>query len=115
MLSIEKLKEFGANTEEGLTRCFQKEDFYLMLVKMLMDEPNFALLEEKLEEKDLDGAFEAAHGLKGVVANLAITPLLTPVNEITELLRARTDMDYSDLREQIREKREELRKIIEEE
>ena len=114
MLSIETLRQYGADVEEGLTRCFQNEQFYLRLVKMILEEPNFAALKSKLEEKDLKGAFEAAHGLKGVCANLALTPLCRPVNEITELLRAETEMDYAPLLEQILNGKEELRKLIEE-
>ena len=41
-------------------------------------------------------AFEAAHALKGVLGNLALTPIYDPVSEMTELLRARnTTADYA--------------------
>ncbi|MBQ8941092.1 MAG: hypothetical protein IJ062_04590 [Firmicutes bacterium] len=42
-------------------------------------------------------AFDTAHALKGMYANIFITPVLTPISEITELLRARTQTDYSAL------------------
>ena len=32
--------------------------------------------------------------LKGVLGNLAITPLFEPMSEITELLRVKEDADY---------------------
>ena len=32
MLTIDSLRRFGANTEEGLSRCMDNEDFYLRLV-----------------------------------------------------------------------------------
>ena len=98
MLNIESLKEYGADVEEALTRCYGNEEFYLKLVGMMLNEASFTNLDKALAENDLSGAFEAAHALKGVCANLALTPLLEPVKEITELLRARTEMDYSDLR-----------------
>ena len=44
-------------------------------------------LEQALENKDAKTAFEYAHALKGVYANLALTPLYTPTAELTELLR----------------------------
>ena len=50
-------------------------------------------------------AFEAAHALKGVLGNLSLTPLYEPVQEITELLRNRTEMDYTPLLETILEQR----------
>ena len=54
-------------------------------------------IEKRFRGFTLRTAFEAAHSLKGVLANLAITPLLEPIKEITELLRAETQMDYSEL------------------
>ena len=48
-----------------------------------------------LEAGDLDAAFEAAHALKGVTGNLALTPIYEPVQVVTELLRSRTETDYS--------------------
>lgn len=31
MLTIEKLREYGANVDDGLTRCMGKEDFFFFL------------------------------------------------------------------------------------
>ena len=97
MLSIESLREFGANVDEGLSRCMGKEDFYLRMVKMALSPDGYNALKAAIEANDLNAAFEAAHSLKGVLANLALTPILKPASEITELLRARTEMDYSAL------------------
>ena len=47
-----------------------------------------------VEAGDKDAAFEAAHQLKGVLGNLALTPMYEPVAEMTELLRARADAEY---------------------
>lgn len=95
MLTVDSLKAFGANTEEGLGRCMNNEAFYLRLVGMALQDGNYEALRTSLEAGDLKAAFEAAHSLKGVLANLALTPLLAPVNEMTELLRASTETDYS--------------------
>ena len=96
MLTVEALKEYGADTGEGLKRCMNNEAFYLRLVKMLDQDTHLDQLGKALEEKDLDEAFENAHALKGVLANLSLTPVLKPVSEMTELLRTRTDTDYSE-------------------
>ena len=77
-----------------------------------MDEKSFDKLREALAADNLDEAFEAAHALKGVLGNLALTPIYDKVVEITELLRARTEMDYSSLEAEINAKREELRELI---
>lgn len=106
MLTIDTLKEFGANTDEGMSRCFGNADFYLRLVKSVTAEQGFDTLRDAVENKDLDAAFEAAHALKGVLGNLSLTPIYEPVCEITELLRAKTDTDYTALINQITEQKE---------
>ena len=108
MITIEKLKEFGANIEEGLGRCYGNETLYLRLVKMIPGEANFDKLKDALEQGDLDSAFEAAHALKGVLGNLSLTPMFEQCSEITELLRARTEMDYTPLLNKLLEQRDTL-------
>jgi hypothetical protein len=97
MISVEKLKSLGVNVEEGLARCMNKEDFYLMLVNKALADNKLELLEQQIKNKDLDGAFETAHALKGMYANLSLDPVTKPVVEITELLRGRNDVDYTAL------------------
>ena len=80
---------------------------------MLNNETNFDRLSEAVDAGDLDAAFEAAHALKGVLGNLSLTPAYDKVCEITELLRARTDMDYSALMAEIREQQRILREMCE--
>jgi len=108
MITIEKLKNFGADTDEGLTRCYGNESLYLRLVNMMSADANFDMLESALNSGDLDKAFEAAHALKGVLGNLSLTPMYDIVCEITELLRARTETDYSALLSELLSKRNTL-------
>ena len=112
-MTIDDLKRFGADTEEGLHRCMGNENFYLRLVKMMPKDQNFTILYDSIGKGDLDAAFEAAHALKGALGNLSITALFDPVQEITELLRSRTQMDYTPLVSKIREKHQELEKLCE--
>ena len=97
MITIDNLAELGANVGEGVARCMGKEDFYLKLVNMVVADDGYERLKAAIEAHDLDEGFERAHALKGVFANLSLTPLTRPVSEMTELLRARTDTDYSQL------------------
>ena len=108
MLTIDKLKDFGANTEEGLGRCYGNEMLYLRLVNMIPAEANFSVLENAIAQGNLDKAFEAAHALKGVLGNLSLTPMYEKCSEITELLRARTDTDYTPLLSDLLSKRDAL-------
>ncbi|MCR4674822.1 MAG: Hpt domain-containing protein [Lachnospiraceae bacterium] len=97
MLSVEALEEYGANTKEAIARCANKEDLYLKLVKRIPTDKGFDRLKDALDAGNLDEAFEAAHGLKGIVANLSLTPLLTPISDITEKTRAKEEADYGPL------------------
>ncbi len=108
MLTIEKLKELGANTDEGLTRCMNNEQFYFRLIGKAMSDNSFEKLKTAVETGDLDTAFELAHALKGVTGNLALTQLYNPISEMTELLRDRTQTDYSAYLDTIIDRKEAL-------
>ena len=108
MLTIEKLRAWGADVDEAMARCLNNEAFYLRLVDKGLQDPSFDRLKEAIAAGDLDKAFEAAHALKGVLANLALMPILDPVREITELLRARTQTDYAPLLTDIDEQKARL-------
>jgi HPt (histidine-containing phosphotransfer) domain-containing protein len=108
MITIEKLNAFGADTAEGLGRCFGNEALYLKLVATIPSESNFKKLKNALGAGNLDDAFLAAHALKGVLGNLSLTPLYTKVVEITDLLRNKTNTNYSALLSDILNKQEEL-------
>ena len=108
MATIEQLAAFGADVKTGIGRCMGSEDFYLRMVGMIRNDRNFEALKKAVAENDLTAAFEAAHALKGVLANLSLTPILDPVSEMTELLRARTEMDYQPLLQKTEQEMEKL-------
>ena len=97
MLTIDKLKEYGADVETGLARCVNNEALYLRLVNMCIKELSENELKAALDTGNLDKAFEVAHKLKGGVTNLALEPVASPVCELTELLRNKTPGDYDGL------------------
>ncbi len=111
MITIESLREFGADVDTGLARCLGKEDFYIKMVNLGLKDPRFVAIKAELDSKNLTAAFEMAHALKGVVGNLALTPLYEPLEKITNLLRANTDTDYSEIYEEIKNKYEKLLSI----
>lgn len=94
MLTMEALREFGADTGDGLGRCLNNETMYLRFVNMALDDASFGRLAAAVEAGDRKAAFEAAHAIKGVMGNLALTPLYEAASEMTELLRADQDADY---------------------
>ena len=92
MLTMDDLREWGADVEEGLRRCFDREDFYLRLVGLQLEDPNFERLEEAILAGNARAAFEAAHAIKGATGNLALTPIYAPVVAIAEKLRGQSAM-----------------------
>ena len=96
-MTIEQLKAFGCNVEEGLERCMNNESFYLMLVNKFIVSTDLSKLENSLKENDLETAFKEAHSLKGVCGNLSLTPLFVVASEMVEPLRVKTEMDYTPL------------------
>lgn len=112
MITVEGLKVYGANVDEGLARCMNNEAFYLKLVDKVLKDKGFEELRAAVEANDLDAAFEAAHKLKGVLANLALTPVCEPVNEMVELLRNRSEADYTQYLEKIEEKKRLLENML---
>lgn len=108
MLTLDKLKSFGANTEDGLARCMNNEEFYLKMVNMGLADERFEALGPVLEKGDKTEAFELAHALKGVLGNLAITPIYEPFSEMTELLRSKEDADYVTMYNKVMDQRKKL-------
>ncbi len=96
MITIETLNNYGANTKEGIERCMNNAEFYIMLVNKALADDKLTKLKQQLLDKDLDAAFETAHALKGMYSNLSLDPLTKPVSEMTELLRSRSDVDYGE-------------------
>ncbi|MCR5476565.1 MAG: Hpt domain-containing protein [Lachnospiraceae bacterium] len=107
-MTIEQLREAGVSVEEGLARCMNNEAFYLRMVGMGLADERFGTFEEVLDGGDTTAAFETAHALKGVLANLSLTPVLNPVSHITEILRGREEGDCKALWQEALRERQKL-------
>jgi len=108
VLTIESLRGYGANVDEGLSRCMGNETLYLKLVNTMCDDKSFDIMAEAIDNKDYKTAFERAHALKGAVGNLSLSPLYEEISELTEALRKQEDGDYSQLLQQVLEDKERL-------
>ena len=69
-------------------------------------------VKDAVQNGDLNEGFERAHALKGVLSNVSLTTLAAPISEITEELRARNDIDYSDLLNRIDEELKKYRALL---
>lgn len=112
MLTIDNLKALGADTDDGVRRCLGKEDFYLRMVTMALSNDSFEKLKEAVQNGNLEEGFERAHALKGALGNVSLTTLVDPIIEITEELRARKEMDYSELLDRIDEQLAKYRALL---
>lgn len=77
----------GGGYEEMLAK-FRGDNLISKFLTMFTRDVSFDQLTEKLEAGDTEGAFGAAHNLKGVVLNLNLVCMIAPVNAVTEALRA---------------------------
>ena len=111
-MTIEQLQEFGVDTKEGLTRCMNNEAFYFKMLKMGLNNDQFEKLESALAANNVEEAFESAHALKGVLGNLALTPLYNPVAEMTEMLRAKKSANYVEMYQPVLELRNRLAELM---
>ena len=112
MLTIDALRDYGANVDEGLGRCFNNEAFYLRLVGMGLADANFDKLKAAMDAGDTTAAFEAAHALKGSIGNLSLTPIFEPISALTELLRGKSGpVDGGALLQQIMDQLEKARQL----
>lgn len=85
------VKEFYDETGGGYGEMFGKFGSDVMITKFLTifkRDKSFDSLVEKLDVGDVEGSFQAAHTLKGVVLNLNLQGLKDPVCNIVEALRA---------------------------
>jgi HPt (histidine-containing phosphotransfer) domain-containing protein len=110
-MTIDSLRNYGANVEEGLERCMGMEDFYIEMIELGMSDERFETLEQNLQAKDLEEAFETVHALKGVIGNLALTPLYETICEMTEHLRNKEEIDYKPLYNKLIEQRNQVKEL----
>lgn len=102
-------ERYGADYTVTMERFMFREEMYLRFLNMMLEDENFLKLKTALEADDLEAAFEAAHTLKGVSANMGLTPLYEKVCGVVEPLRSRrTDVMYS---EKIQEIENEMARI----
>lgn len=84
---IEELEDLGCDMEETMERFLNNEELYFDCLGKALDDKSFILLGRTLDEKDTRAAFEHAHNLKGLMANMGLAPIYNEVVAIVEPLR----------------------------
>lgn len=90
---LNELQEWGCSVDTAVGRLLGDEDLYIEFLMEFTNEPGFDMLAVAIDEGRQNDAFEYAHMLKGVIANLGLDPLQQEVIEITEDLREKADME----------------------
>ena len=84
---MDQLRLWGCDMDGALERVADDRELLISCMEMFREDPGFAALEEALNNKDYSTAFDAAHTLKGVAANLGLTPLYQAAGTLVEPLR----------------------------
>lgn len=84
---LEELKEWGCDIEGAMARFLDDLELYLTCLDTVVTDSAFGKLGEALAEENVGNAFDSAHTLKGVFANMGLTPMLRIVECIVEPLR----------------------------
>lgn len=106
---LNSLKNYGVDVETALYRCVGDEELYAECVKLFVVDHHFAGLDAELKKRNYRAAFEHAHALKGVAANLSLIPMLNSLCSIVEPLRAENRVtDYQRLNSNIETERQKL-------
>lgn len=82
-----KLESWGCDIAGAMERFLNDEAFYFECYEQALEDPDFKQLKEALAAHDVRQAFEHAHSLKGIIANLGLTSLYHIISDIVESLR----------------------------
>ncbi len=109
---LEKLRAWGCDLDGALERFLGDEELYKNCLPMVAEDESFDGLKEALAADERKKAFDCAHTLKGVFANMGITPMFETVVKIVEPLRAGKNDGLMSVYAELSEEREYLRSII---
>ncbi len=110
---IAMLEALGCDIDGAMERFLDDEAFYLDCYQQVILDPCFDSLKDALEQHDLGQAFDCAHTLKGITANLGLTPLEQILIEIVKPLRNGSDEGVLELYQQMMGKRADFLQILE--
>lgn len=84
---INSLAQWGCNVDMALERFDGDRELYLECLEIFDQDKNFSDLGQLLQSEKYVEAFNCAHALQGVTANLSLTPLLEVVTAISVALK----------------------------
>ena len=85
---LTQLKEWGCDIDGAMERLDQDTELYRDCLQMFKDDPAFDALGEAVKSGDIQAGFDQAHTIKGVAANLGLSPIWQNVFPLVEIYRA---------------------------
>lgn len=88
-MNLDLLREAGVDVEDGLRRFMNNEAMFEKYLKKFLDNDLYEPLVEEMSKEPLQTreAFERAHALKGVCANLSMSSVMEVLHPMVEKLR----------------------------
>lgn len=81
------LKRQGVDVDKALERMKGNKEAYKAFLAEFFEDPDFETLLESIESGNVREAFDCAHGLKGMAANLGLDCVHAPLSVLVEILR----------------------------
>lgn len=109
---LDDLRDWGCDVEGALERFIGDAELYEVCLKTVLADKSFAELGKALNCGDVKAAFDHAHTLKGVLANMGLTPMYDITVRIVEPLRAGSSDDLFPAYEELIQAKEKLAGIL---
>lgn len=109
---LDALKEWGCDVDGALERFIGDMGLYEVCLKTVLSDKSFDGLGESLKSGEVKVAFDHAHTLKGVLANMGLTPMYDITVRIVEPLRGCNDENLFPIYEELLQAREKLAGIL---
>ena len=109
---LKTLQNWGCDVQDALGRTLGDEEFLLSCIQQVNEDPAFAELGEQLARGEVQAAFDSAHMLKGIIANMGLTPLYEQITQIVEPLRMGNGTGLEPAYERLMQKKHELDEIL---
>lgn len=110
---LEALKDWNCDVDGAMERFMGDEELYRTCLNAVLSDKSFAGLGAALEEKEVKEAFDHAHTLKGVLANMGLTPMYDITVRIVEPLRNGSMEQLLPVYEELMEAKKHLGKLME--
>lgn len=109
---LKALRDWNCDVNGALERFVGDEELYKTCLHSVMADEAFVGLGGALERREIKEAFDYAHTLKGVLANMGLTPMYDITVRIVEPLRAGVSEGLMPIYEELMQAKEYLGTLL---